>query len=262
MMNKWILMLLSLFLFLLSCKKENKIFKSQSLIEFSQNEASKVIPFSASADFLLPIKVQINSTPFTFDKTIQIIECDSNNTAIKSKHYVIKNYKVVLHKDSVFAVFTVLIKSSNFSDGENVSVSFKISDSSQVKPANNYNKFTLTISKQSFLDVFVGSYLCSEPINQDSYKTVFIAGLQPNTIKDLNFWNFPANGQTLVYTFSKDSTMKVEILEQSWVDKEGQDYVISGKGTYDFLGNITINYRVLKKSVLYEEGIHTFTPLK
>jgi len=262
MKNKWILMFFSLSLILLSCKKENKTFKNHSLIEFSQNEVSKIIPFSVNADIAIPITVQINSTPFKGDKTIQILEIDSNSTAIKNKHYIIKDYKTVLHADSVFAVFNVLIKSSNFSEGESVTASFKISDSSQVSPANNYNKFILTISKQSFLDVFVGSYMCSEPINQDSYKTTFVAGEKSNTIKDLNFWNFPANGQTLIYTFFKDSTMKVEILEQPWVDKEGQDYVISGKGTYDFLGNITINYTLIKDGILYEQGIHTFTPLK
>jgi len=261
MKNTFLILFLSSFILLFSCKKEDKTYQGQPLVEFTKNEISQVIPFTEKTDISIPVKIQLNSKAFSENKVVQIIEVGTNS-AINNKHYSINDYKTVFLADSVFATFNVSIKSDNFAEGETVSVTFKISDASEIKASENFNSCKLTISKQSFINVFVGKYICSEPVNQDTYTTTFVAGSTSNTIKNLNFWNFPAVGQSLIYTISKDASMKVEIIEQNWIDKNGQEYKISGKGTYDLQGNMIVNYTVLQNGSIYEEGVHTFTHLK
>jgi len=260
MNSKFLILIISVFTVLYSCKKDDKTYQNDSMVEFSKNEDLVIIPFSEKNTITLPIKVQLNSKAYGIDKNIQIVESDTNSVSHR-KYYTLNN-KTILLADSIFAIFYVQIQSKNFNENESITINFIFSDSSQISPAKNYNKFTLIIKKQSFQEVFIGKYLCSEPVNQDLYTTQFIPGTLANTIKNTNFWNFPADGQTVEYTISKDSTMAVEIVEQDWVDKSGQDYKISGKGTYDFNGNLIVNYSVFKNGLLYEEGTHTFNPLK
>jgi len=248
--------------FCFSCKKENKNYKGISLVEFSQNELSKEILFTDTSDILIPIQIQLASSPLSENKIIHIKEVDSN-TAVLGKHYIVNDYNVVLKSGEIFATFNVIVKASKFAEGEAVSVLFGIiSDSSEIKPANNYKTFKLSLSKQSFIDVFVGRYKCDEPVNQDSYLTSFIQGTEPYTIKNTNFWNFPSTGQNIIYTLTNDTSMVVQIKEQRWVDKSGKEYLVSGTGKYDIIGNITVNYRIRYNGLIYETGVHKFTPIR
>ena len=258
---KLVHVLLLFVLFISGCSKDDKTYKGNSLVEFSQNTITKQILFTQTQNFIIPIKLQLSSKLVNPDGKIQIQEI-GDNSAILGKHYTVSNYSITIVSDSIFAYFNVNIIPSAFFEGESVNVSFKIADVSEIKPSENYKTCKLILSKQSFIDVFVGKFTCKEPINQDMYITTFIAGPTSNTIKDLNFWNFPAEGQTLLYTFHKDSTRKVEIIEQDWLDKTGQQYKISGEGTFDYFGKITMNYTVSRADTVYEKGVHEFIPLK
>jgi len=254
--------ILSIISFCVNCTKDNKEYNGKSLVEFTQNELYKMISFTDTADIIIPIKIQLESKSLAENKTIHIEIIDSN-TAILGKHYIVNNYNVELKSGDIFAIFNVIVKASKFTEGEAVSVLFGISaDSSEIKPANNYKIFKLSITKQSFIDVFVGSYKCDEPANQDSYITSFIPGSEPNTIQNLNFWNFPSTGQKLIYTLTKDTSMNIQIKEQNWIDKSGKEYLISGSGKYDIKGNMIVNYQIRYNGIIYESGIHTFTPIR
>lgn len=247
--------------FCVNCVKDNKSFNGEPLVEFSQNEVAKIISFTDTSEIVVPIKIQLVSKPLSQNKIIHFEVVDSNS-ALLGKHYVVKNYNIELKSGEVFADFNVIVKASNFLEGQSVSVLFRISsDSSQVQPSKNYMTCKLTLTKQSFIDVFVGSYKCDEPVNQDSYSTIFILGTEPYSIKNINFWNFPATGQSIIYTFSKDTSMNVKINEQKWIDKSGKEYIVSGNGKYDINGNMVVNYSLKYNGSIYESGIHTFTPI-
>jgi len=246
---------------LFSCKKDEKTYQDATLAEFSKSEISQTISFTDTSDITIPIKIQLNSKAYSVDKILEITEI-GQHSAIKDKHYIVADYKTIIHADSLYAVFNLIVKSVHFSEGETVSVSFKIAETSEIKPSSNYNKCTVTLTKQSFLNLFVGSYTCLEPINQDSYIVTFVAGSDPKTIKNTNFWNFPAKDQTVTYTISKDASMSVEINKQNWIDKTGKEYQISGKGTYDLTGKMIVNYIVMLDDSIYEEGVHTFIPIR
>jgi hypothetical protein len=263
MKRKIIIGVLLTFIFL-SCKKENKTYTGEPFVEFSTSTINQLIPFTTKSDVIISIKVQLDTKSMNVDKTLQIEETGSNNSAIKNTQYIVKNYKTILHADSIFAIFTVLIKSQNFKDGESASVLFKISDSSELKPADNYKICQLNITKQSLINVFIGKDSCYEPSNQAKYLTTFVPGSTVNTIKNLNFWDFAADGQPVIYTIYPDTSMKVEIVSQDWVDKSGIEYTVSGIGKYDYFGNMTVNYSITKEneSTPYEVGVHYFTHLK
>ena len=261
-MKSLLVILILTIISLSSCKKDNKAYNGAALIEFTKAEIVTTIPFSQSIDYSIPIKIQLISSRLHLNQTIKIEEVDTN-TAIKGIHYSINSYSTILYADSLFAIFTLNIKANSIKDNETVNVTFKISDSSDIKPSKNFQTCKITLKKQSFINLFVGQDSCFEPINQGKYITSFTSGTIQNTILEQNFWDFPSMGQTLTYTLERDSLKTVTIYEQLWVDKIGNQYKISGSGNYDLKGGMIVNYIINNASdnSLYEKGIHRFIHL-
>ena len=247
---------------IISCKKDDKTYTGQRLIEFSNSIYNIEIPATRSSIETINLKLQLNTKPFDIDKIIYL-ELVGENTAQNNIDYSVKDYKTTLYKDSTFAYLSINILCNNIPEGKKVTLNFKISDKSEVSPSANQNNCTIVITKTRFINLFVGKYICDEPVNQDSYQTIFsIENESQNKIQNLNFWNFPGERQALVYKIYKDSTQKVEIPEQDWIDKAGNEYKIYGIGFYRTDGTMIVKYTVLKSDSVYETGTHTFTPIR
>ena len=245
----------------LSCKKEDKIYLGKPLIEFANSAYNIQIPATQTSVKTMNLKLQLNSKPFDKDKVIYI-ELIGENTAQQDVDYSVSEYKTILYKDSTFAYLSINILCKNISESKNVKLNLKISDKSDISPSTNQNTCSIEITKTRFINLFVGKYICNEPVNQDSYQTIFsIENEAQNKIKNLNFWNFPGERQSVIYRIYKDSTQKVEIPVQNWIDKAGNEYKISGQGTYSLDGSMIVKYTILRSDTLYEEGTHTFTPI-
>ncbi len=259
MSNKIVYTFLLLFTFLWSCKKDDKFYDGKSLVSFSQSNISINIPFTQNADFTISIPIQIDSKVENSDKQIYIYE-ESLQKAVNGNNYFLISDTSIIKKDSVYSSFKLVLKPSHFYENQKITLIFKIADNSEIKPSENYKTCIVTIYKQPFLSVFTGSYMCYEPINQDTYKTTFVATSKSNTIANTNFWNFSPEGQPIYYTIKKDSARSIEIEEQTWIDKSGITYKVSGKGNYTFDGKMTVNYTLIASDTVYETGIHYFTP--
>jgi len=245
-----------------SCQKDDKTFTGPPLVAFTKQTINDTILYMETHDTTLSIPIQLEASPQSSAKSV-IIETFGTNSAVLGTHYVYNSDTVIFPIGKLFASFTITLKSENFSEGDTASVTFSISDKSSIEPSANYKTCKVHIIKQSFLGMFVRKYSCYEPKSQKTYTTSFVAGMAAGTILNTNFWCFPGVGQYVSYIISKTAT-SVVIPSQNWYDQSGLEYRVSGKGTYNNNGSMTVNY-ILKMypdtTKIYENGIDYFTPV-
>ncbi|MFN2336541.1 MAG: hypothetical protein ABR560_06180, partial [Bacteroidales bacterium] len=80
---------------------------------------------------------------------------------------------------------------------------------------------------------FIGAYSCDEA-GYDIYPVTFTKhATMANTIVNDNFWDWPAPGEVIYYTFSGDFLEKITVPKQDFVFGDGYAGWVEGSGTYD-----------------------------
>jgi len=253
-MMKNMIFVLACLLATFSCKKDNKEYSGATLVEFTKNAVSSTIAFSESGEQSVKMPLQIVGTASGNDRKV-VLRLSKDDSRFK-----LKSTEVVIRANEYTAEAELVLLAGNFAEGDETEISVIIDETSDLKPSENYRNCDVTVSKQAFLDVFVGKFKCEEKVNQDTYYTNFIAGSTSNTIRNTNFWNFAPQGQYVTYTILKEN-YSVVINKQSWTDMSGQTYTVSGSGTYDLSGKMTVDYVIEISDTVYEKGTHVFTPV-
>lgn len=241
----------------IGCEKQEKTYTGDTKIEFCNNQSYETIPFNTTTNHVIKSKIQIVGHSFYEDKRVIVLIQDP-------KSYIVSNtVETLISTNSYSCDCEIQLNASMIPQGFTDTITLFISEESDVNLSKNYSQATIIIHKQSFHELFIGSFTCEESSTNTSYKTTF-SFEGNNTIKNNNFWNFSPQNQFVTYTINNDTNQTISIKEQFWTDKMGITYKVYGNGFYDFSGKMTVNYTMIENNsdTLYEIGSHIFIPIK
>jgi len=152
-----------------------------------------------------------------------------------------------------------VVSSSASVDGEGV---LKCTETTQGGKTGIPDTITFDINVFCTFDIntFVGEYSCDEAGYGVYPCNLSIDPDNENAILNDNFWDWPAEGETLRYEFSGDFDQIVTIPEQDFIFGDGSEGTVVGSGTYNgCTGEMTVEYDVIIGEDVYPT-LHVFTP--
>ncbi len=244
------------FLAFISCKNtyvDNSI--NQTYAELTNVSVSDSISYSHKSDYTLKVPIQYFGENLDSEKKIKVKISNTNFNNSLIKYDSIFTIKPKKYKDSLGITFCTSKLSLNQKYNLKISID---SENNDIKISNNNSECLVSIYKQSFAGFYTGEYSCSETSTNSTYKTYFEL-VNQTSIKNMNFWDFPSEGQGLIYEFN-ESDSSVSIPRAEWVDNLENIYFVSGTGKYNTDGSFWVDFLMeTADGEVYQTGRHKFT---
>lgn len=250
-----------LLLVFISCSKNEFLDTSinNTYIEFQNPTIIQTISFTQKDSFKLAIPIQIFGEKLSKESTIIISIINGSGNAKKNIHFTFDSIKTIKSNTYIDTLFLV-IATQKITAGTNYSTTIEIkSESSNIQISKNSKICSVTFHKESFIDFFKGNYSCYESNTNSTYDVTF-EKVNDSIVKNLNFWDFPNEGETVPYIFHENNQQTIEIPRTDWIDKTGNTYTIYGTGIYNLLGNFEVDFFIEdSRGEIYQSGKHIFT---
>lgn len=236
-----------------SCVKKKDFFEENSQVGFVSKQDTVFISVNDSNLIIIELPLRIfgkapdESSYISY--SIQFIEKENS----KSKFLITDNQ--ALKAGDYSPVLSVSFDASILTEGEFQSISIKL-EPSDLDVASNFSETVLTLHKPSFIDLFVGKFLCSESLYSYKYSVDITKNeLSDNQILIDNFWNFSADNQIVNAEIIKES-QKIVLPLQEFTDKEGNNFLLSGEGAVSVDSQLWLDYIFVdsQTDTLIEQG--------
>lgn len=168
---KYFLAIAGMLIFLTSCEEEDKTWQGQQ-VGFEVASGNLMIPIEVSTTYSRTFKVALIAAPQASDVTVSF-EVDPSSTAVEGTHFQLPSSSVTIPAGQSFAEFTVVAINSGFAFGGDFRRLVLRVAGASIDVAENFSRFTLTISKESFIDSFAGAFEAYEFVPSNLEEPVY-----------------------------------------------------------------------------------------
>ncbi len=244
-----------------SCKKNVQIF-NESLIHIDQQAINHTVSYASTGIDTLYLQLSILGVPFDEDQLITL-KFDSAFQVLSSRGILSSNPNITFPAKTYTIKHPILIVIDSIDNSTSKDLGLEAISNPNL--AENYRTSKISIYKQSLIDLFSGSYYCSESEYSNKY-VIQLAYTNPisDTLLIKNFWDFSTENTEIKFIIQRDTSRSIELPEQSFTDRLGVNYTVYGSGVYTKNGSFYINYTLIdeKSQSIYEEGKQNYSPIR
>lgn len=243
----------------LSCKKDPVLFDG-SYIQFTDSVINHTIKYGTGQYDTISIEISLIGELFGQDQQIQLERDSLAEKAVVDQICIIPS-DVTLNANESTGLLQVVLQNDSIEPAYASEFNIGLVPSSVV--ADNYRTVTVSFYKQKLIDVFSGDFQCTESEYNNSY-VVNIQSTYPvsDTVLISNFWDFTDNDD-IKAVIRSDASKAIVIPVQDFTDRLGNEYTVTGSGTYQNTGSFSIDYSLTdaRTGNLYESGNQIYTPI-
>ncbi len=232
---KYFLVFAGFALLFASCEEEEKLYTGVQ-VGFESASGSLMIPVDVTTTYEGTFRVALIAEPQSNDITVSFDVAEAS-TAVEGTHFSMDTKTVTIPAGENFGEFDITALDSGFEfGGEFKNLVLEITDAS-IDIASNFSVFTLTISKESFIDTYSGTFEAYEFSPNDLENPIYgpynvacspIAGTNSITLNPMYDW---ATDDIIVQFDPSDNSILVE--RQVFNPGVGAGLAVEGTGSFD-----------------------------